>query len=251
MIFMNDIWINWFEGEDKGYNVCSFYEWRKEDDIQLIDRIPILHVEEQLYQYIENDLDDLPKKLLSLIENQTIVKGKREKYATIVTDGVNVLVFDTLGYSIPLRKSRLIPRHERHALRLIRSMPKQTFPLKIKKERKTDHIFSLASEVMYGLTRRERELKQLTMMALDQLREGNNLSEVRYWLTEWEPEQYDFICKLSFQAAWKKIFQHLYRGWSKKHEEFCQEFVKGNLLFEQLWKNANQTTNQTSIKRIK
>jgi len=251
MIFMNDVWINWFEGEERGYNICSFFEWRKQDDIQLIDRIPVLFVEEQMFQYIENDLDDLPDKLLSTIQDQTIVKGKTLKYATIVTDGKGVIAFDTMGYHIPLRKSRLIPRHERRVLRMIRSQSEQKFPLKRKEPVETDYLFSLAPEVMYGLTRRERELKQLSMLVLDQLREGKNLAEIRYWLTEWEPEQYDFICKLSFQTAWQRLYQYICQGWSKKHEHFCQEVVKGHLLFEQLWQKANEINDYTTIKRIK
>src|SRR5699024_796843 len=139
MIFMNDVWINWFEGEERGYNICSFFEWRKQDDIQLIDRIPVLFVEEQMFQYIENDLDDLPDKLLYTIQDQTIVKGKTLKYATIVTDGKGVIAFDTMGYHIPLRKSRLIPRHERRVLRMIRSQSEQKFPLKRKEPVETDY----------------------------------------------------------------------------------------------------------------
>ena len=49
MLVLNDIWVNWFDGEDKGYNVCPFFEWRKRDKIELIDRIPVLFIEKNLY----------------------------------------------------------------------------------------------------------------------------------------------------------------------------------------------------------
>lgn len=251
MIVMNDVWVNWFEGEENGYNVCPFFEWRKLDEIHLIDTIPVLYVETELYQYIENDLDDLPGKLLDAIKNRTIVKGKVLKYAAVVTDGKGIIAFDTMDYHLPLRKSRLIPRHERRVFQLIRTQAKLSFPLKRKQAVKTDHLFSLASEAMVGLIRRERELKQLTMLVLDQLWEGKNCDEIHYWLTEWEPDQYSVICKLSFQSAWRRLYQHIYQGWSKKHENFCREIVKGHLLFEQLWERANQTNNEITMKRIK
>ncbi|MBU5595217.1 YjbA family protein [Amphibacillus sp. MSJ-3] len=251
MIVINDVWVNWFEGEEKGYNVCPFFEWRKQDKIQLIDKIPILYVEKRMYQYIENDLDDLPGKLLNMIQNRTIIKGEVIKYAAIVTDGEGILAFDTMGYHLPLKKSRLIPRHERRILQVIRNQPQVSFPLKRKVPVKTDHPFSLGAEAMVGLIRRERELKWLTMLVLDQLKEGKNCDEIHYWLTEWEPDQYHEIRQLSFQEAWQRLYRHIYKGWSKKHEDFCQEIVKGHLLFEQLWERANMTNDDVVMRRIK
>lgn len=34
MLFLHDVWVNWFEGEENGYNVCHFHEWRKEDTVE-------------------------------------------------------------------------------------------------------------------------------------------------------------------------------------------------------------------------
>ncbi|HEX6923002.1 MAG TPA: DUF3603 domain-containing protein, partial [Bacillales bacterium] len=31
MQYLGDVWVNWFEGEENGYNVCDFHEWRKDD----------------------------------------------------------------------------------------------------------------------------------------------------------------------------------------------------------------------------
>lgn len=40
MLFLHDVWVNWFEGEENGYNVCHFHEWRKEDTVELLDQTP-------------------------------------------------------------------------------------------------------------------------------------------------------------------------------------------------------------------
>lgn len=37
MLYFYDVWVNWFEGEENGYNVCYFYEWRKDDCVELFD----------------------------------------------------------------------------------------------------------------------------------------------------------------------------------------------------------------------
>lgn len=251
MLVLNNIWVNWFEGEDKGYNVCPFYEWRRKDKIQLIDEIPLLYLEHELYDYIENNLDDLPREMLETIQNRTISKGRPIEYAAVVTDGRGVIVFDTLGYSIPLKKSRLIPNHERKALQSIQAKSKLSFSFKKTPHTNSEHIFSLSAQAMIGLNRRERELKQLTMLVLDQLKVGNNLNEIHYWLTEWEPEAYQTIRKLSFQPAWERLYHHLYYGWTEQHETFCQKIIKGQPLFEQLWDKANEVNDEVIMKRIK
>ena len=55
MLYLHDVWVNWFEGEENGYNVCHFYEWRKDDTIELLDQVPLLKVDSTLYHYIENE----------------------------------------------------------------------------------------------------------------------------------------------------------------------------------------------------
>ncbi|MDF9558881.1 DUF3603 family protein, partial [Bacillus tropicus] len=64
MLYLHDVWVNWFEGEENGYNVCHFYEWRKDDTIELLDQVPLLKVDATLYHYIENELLELPQKML-------------------------------------------------------------------------------------------------------------------------------------------------------------------------------------------
>lgn len=251
MLVLNDIWVNWFEGEDKGYNVCPFFEWRKRDKIELVDMIPVLYIDNNLYHYIENGLDDLPKKLLAMIQNRMIVKGSPVEYGAVVTDGEGVIVFDTMGYQIPFKKSRLIPRHERRVIQMIQQKTPVSFPLEKTLRTETEHLFSLAPEAMLGLNRRERELKQLMMLVLDQMREGKNIDELHYWLTEWEPDHYQVIQKLSFRLAWKRLYNHIYQGWSSQHEQFCWQIVKGQPLFEQLWARANQVDIDSQVKRIK
>ena len=88
---------------------------------------------------------------------------------------------------------------------------------------------------MTGLTRKERQLKQLLFMALDQLRNSHNEAEVRYWYTEWSPERYVEIQNLSFDEAWEQLYDEVKKGWSGKHEQFCENIIKGQPFFEKLW----------------
>ncbi|TGB05228.1 DUF3603 family protein [Halobacillus salinus] len=247
MLYMHDLWVNWFEGEENGYNVCRFHEWRKEDGIELIDQIPLLKVQDDLFHYIENDLQELPIAMLQDIQRKTYMKKNQERhtieYAAVITNGTDVLVFDTLGYTSPVKKSRLIPRQERLALEMVQGKRAEHYTIE-ENIRKEHHILSLDPDKMSGLTRRERQLKQLLMMALDQLKHSDHPEEIRYWLTEWDPVQYPSIKSLSTEQAWSRLYEETCHGWTKLHEELCGKMVKGQPFFETIWQGENDKVSQ-------
>lgn len=240
MLYLHDVWVNWFEGEENGYNVCYFHEWRKDDGIELLDQVPLLYVTHELFDFIENDLQDLPKPLLDGVYKRAYLRKNQERaaldYAFVATDGQAVVAIDTMGYSLPIRKSRLIPRQERLVYDMIENVePDSYIELHGDNERKEYHILSPHPHEMVGLTRKERQLKQLLMMALDQLHQTENISEVRYWLTEWNPGNYNSIQQMNFEEAWNELVAGLSEGWSRAHEELCQQIIKGQPFFEKLW----------------
>lgn len=239
MLYLHDVWVNWFEGEENGYNVCHFHEWRKEDGVELLDQVPLLKVEADLFHYIENDLAELPQQLLDDIFQKAYLRKNHERvqldYCFIVTDGVGILAVDTIGYNIPIRKSRLIPRQEQLVYEMIASHETKKYSFYQQQKQKNFHILSPEPELMRGLTRKERQLKQLLFMALDQLFSSNNEAEVRYWFTEWCPERYSHIQAMNFAEAWDQLFEEIKYGWSEKHEIFCENIIKGQPFFEKLW----------------
>jgi len=239
MLYLHDVWVNWFEGEENGYNVCHFHEWRKDDGVELLDQVPLVKVEPILFNYIENDLSELPQQLLDDIFQKAYLRKNHERvqleYCFVVTDGVGILAVDTIGYNIPIRKSRLIPRQEQLVYEMITAHEHQKYRFYPQNEMKDFHILSPEPELMRGLTRKERQLKQLLFMALDQLHSSKNEAEVRYWFTEWCPERYPTIQELNFENAWEQLFEEAKYGWSKRHETFCENLIKGQPFFEKLW----------------
>ncbi|WP_102347340.1 YjbA family protein [Bacillus sp. Marseille-P3661] len=238
MLYLHDVWVNWFEGEENGYNVCDFHEWRKEDTVELLDQAPLIKVESPLFNYIENDLAELPQDLLDDVYQKSFVRKNHERiqleYCFIVTDGIGILAVDTMGYHLPIRKSRLIPRQEQLVYDMVNevSVTKYTFENNGKKEY---HILSPDPHLMKGLTRKERQLKQLLFMTLDQLYSTGNPAEIRYWYTEWNPTKYEEIQKLEFDDVWTQLYEETKGGWSDRHEHLCERLVKGQPFFEKLW----------------
>src|SRR5690606_23532087 len=123
---------------------------------------------------------------------------------------------DTMGYTLPIRKSRLIPRQERLVYEMIEKLEPVSFSFS-KNQSKEYHTLSLPPEEMVGLTRKERQLKQLLMMMLDQMKQTSDIAELRYWLTEWDPSKYAIIQQMEFNEVWQELFDGLKCGWSSVH----------------------------------
>lgn len=244
MLYLHDVWVNWFEGEENGYNVCPFYEWRKEDNVELLDQVPVLRVETKLFQSIENQLIDLPHALLQEIYQKSYVRRNHERvqqeYCFIATDGKGIIAVDTIGYNIPIRKSRLIPRQEQMVYEMVEKTTISFADWVAPYIEKEHHILSPPIELMSGLTRRERQLKQLLFMALDQLFIMKNVEEIRYWYTEWSPEIYKNIKQFTFEEAFEDLFESVKNGWGERHEQFCERLIKGQPFFERLWEQENK-----------
>ena len=243
MVYLHDIWVNWFDGEECGYNVCEFHEWRKSDSIELLDQVPVILLEKDLYHVIENSLEELPEQLLTDIYHQTFIKKGTERLSlecvAIVTDGERILAFDTIGYTVPIRKSRLAPHQERAVLVAVNDeVPHQYQVVSTDEIKKEGTALTPHPKTMQGLTRKERQLKRLLLLSLEQLYLSKNISELRYWFTEWFPERYDEALILEFEVAWKELFERAAYSWSKGHEELCEKMIKGQVYLENLWESA-------------
>jgi hypothetical protein len=240
MLYLHDVWVNWFEGEENGYNVCGFHEWRKDDCVELLDQVPLLKVQPLLFHYIENDLSELPQQLLNDVYQKAYIRKNHERiqleYCFVVTDGQGILAVDTMGYHIPIRKSRLIPRQEQLVYEMIQEQDVAVYELDERERTKKEyHILSPSPETMRGLTRKERQLKQLLFMALDQLHTSKNVAQVRYWYTEWNPGEYEKTQQMSFEEVWQNLYGETKNGWSEKHLSLCENLIKGQPFFEKLW----------------
>ncbi|MFC0472309.1 YjbA family protein [Halalkalibacter kiskunsagensis] len=238
MVHIRDVWVNWFEGEENGYNVCEFHEWRSDDRIEVLDQAILVFVSVELFHYIENDLSDLPEPLLSEVHQQSYLRKNMSRiqldYCFIATDGERIIAIDTMGYKTPIRKSRLTPRQEQMVYEQLKQNQFTQFEM-VDHVEKEYHILSPHPEDLNGLTRKERQLKQLLYMALDQLYSAGTDAEVRYWYTEWSPNDYVRIQMLTRDEAWEQLYSEIRSGWTDRHLQLCEAMVRGQAFFEKLW----------------
>ncbi|WP_018921511.1 DUF3603 family protein [Salsuginibacillus kocurii] len=246
MARIRDVWVNWFEGEENGYNVCPFHEWRSEDHIEVLDYAEIVRVTPSLLNYIEDRLEELPDSLMSSVYQKTTLRKNMKKitldYCFIATDGENVLAVDTAGYHTPIKKSRLTPRQEELVLEKIKHDVCTPFELGFTPSPKSYHILSPPPAHMAGLTRKERALKQLLYMAIDELNTSKNRAKLKYWFTEWSPEDYPWLDALTGEEIWNRLYREISEGWTTRHYNLCRCLVKGQPFFEKLWSLEHKDT---------
>ena len=243
MLYVRDLWVNWFDGEENGYNVGRFHEWRKEDGIELVDQIPLLHVTPEFFKFVEDDLATLPTDFLSDIEDKSYIKKdqrrRKIKYAAVISDGNDVIAFDTVGMDVPAKKTRLIPRQERLVLEMVAE--KEASEYKVPEGyKKQYHFFSFEPSFVSGLTRRERRLKEILAVAVDELNLEESPMVMNYWLTEWNPAFYQDNMLLTRDEAYKKLKNETQTGWSKFHEEFTENLIKGHSFLESEWETEQK-----------
>ncbi|GAE25283.1 hypothetical protein JCM9140_1267 [Halalkalibacter wakoensis JCM 9140] len=204
-----------------------------------------MYVTSNLFDYIENDLSDLPEDLLSEVHQQSYLRKNMSRiqldYCFIATDGERIIAIDTMGYKTPIRKSRLTPRQEQLVYDQLKQHELRRFELAVDVQ-KEYHILSPSPDDLWGLTRKERQLKQLLYMALDQLYSTGTDAEVRYWYTEWSPSDYVRIQMLNREEAWEQLYSEIRQGWTVKHHQLCEAMVRGQAFFEKLWELEHGTS---------
>jgi hypothetical protein len=244
MQFLHDVWVNWFEGEEYGYGVYEFHEWRKEDVVELLDQVPLLKVSSELFDYIENGMNEIPYQLLNDVYGKAYQRKNHKRiqleYCFIISDGRGILAVDTMGYNIPIRKSRLIPRQEQLVFDFIEDMEVLDYSFNKPEKYEFFNIYSPTPDCFIGLTRREKEIKRLFFMSLDNIQQNKNLSELRYWYTEINPVKYNDILHMTFDELWDKFINSIKHRWDKDLENVFEKIIKGQPQFELLYNNINE-----------
>lgn len=239
MKYIYDIWVNWCEGESSRHHVWYFHEWRKQDHIELLEQAPVIKVPSLLFQQIEQGMNELPKKLLKNIYQKASVRKKNRKHilshCTVLVTENESLVIDTIGYTIPLRKSHLTPRHEKLVISIAKLLEIPPYLHDVKLLHQEEEQLFPPECAYIGLTRKEKQQKRILFSALEMIKQTNNIMELRYWYTECFPNNYEQSLKLDFQTMWTDICQLFLHSWTNKHYEISVAIIKKNSYLRQQW----------------
>lgn len=238
---IQDVWINWSDGEDKRNRLPEYFEWKEEDKPHNFVQMPVVLIDSELLSFIEEECKELPRDLLKLIEGQArnlnpaTKRVRKENYAAVLTDGERILAIYTEGSKKPTLKSRLIPRQDNIVRKLVEDEDVAEIKWEkpeVKKPKGDGSLIQSILEVnpldVIGLTRKERELREILIENVFRLSCSDNDSEIMYWYVELFPEQYGTkeIKNMTRDDMLKDIFDTIKTGWTSRHLEFGNNLVK-------------------------
>jgi len=235
----------------KGYAgyIPECFEWKTGDKLDYIDEAPIAVVEPELYTFIENNFEELPQDLLDLVEDEGVLSVNNilepVNYLMILTDKERVLTVYTDGELEPVFKGRTTPMDERVITHYVMNDEFLDIEWKYPEEEEysedslLEKISIIKPEYMIGLTRKERELKEVLLDCLFNLACSDNRNEVLYWYIEMYPTMYgDTSLKdRSSDDLISEMFDDLKYGWGNKHFEFGSTISRHIDLARDAWES--------------
>ena len=231
MIYLHDLHVNWCDAEEYGYQVYHYEQWEKTDTVELLDQVPLIKVTAEFFSFILNDLDTIPEQLLKDINEKAYIRKNHERlpieHCCVISDGKDVLAFDTLEFKTPMRKSRLIPRQHTLALEMVFDEQPVEYEFEaIDKDHTGFELLSPHPLSMVGLTRREIQLKTIFNMALDDILHKRNHSELVYWFSEIVPNGLEQIKHNTFDEIKQKLIDYVKDGFKTEWVEVIENFAK-------------------------
>lgn len=247
--FVYDVEVNWADGMHKSYLIPEYHEWYQDDEVEKITCLPVVLVTKALYNFVEQEYDVIPRKLLNQVYGKAAQKIDGMQcpinYAFVVTDGERALAVDTDDEEVPNYKSYLSPKNYQKVMELIPKLgPVQEFEFTPPTPRELGKDEQLAAELLLldekyvvGLTRAEKDMKSILMTYIYTLLTSTNNEEVRYWYSSVFPGTFNDakVKKMRKTTLVKKMFDELKDGWDDRHIRLGEDFVRVNDLFKESW----------------
>lgn len=172
-------------------NLYNFYEWKEEDNPEFILKTPIFKIDKDTYLDIKNNDVIVDKKFLNLIENKTETYCPNcigiIRYACILATDSEVfgVEFDSDGNNY--MKSSISIDEENEILDVVTNMKYSIIDYKIRKRIKIENKFK---------TRNEKDIEKYLINKLNNMKDNNELSKLKYIFYEVYNEKIDDIDKI-------------------------------------------------------
>lgn len=202
--YIHDIYVNWFKGEENPNLVPYFHSWHKQDNVTLLDQVPLIKVNTNLYKYLIYGLNELSEHFLKEIENKTYTRNNteriKERYCCVVTDGKDSMAIMLNNMGFVHKKSRLIPRH----FQLVHEMSEK---MNLNFELTTEYDVSNYG-TFAGFTRKEKSLIVKIIDYIENLT-AKQLDLVKYLLSEWNYNLHKKLASNSFEEIKGKLLEDI------------------------------------------
>ena len=150
------------------------YEWEKEDNILLVEKIPIFRVDTKTMNNILFNKFQVSKKILKRIKDKTITETGILQYVCLITDLNLVLALSFTAKGLIKEKSKLLLEEEEYILKKIKDIKKELFPIEIISPIKYD----------FFLTRKELTIKNILLKEITSLYQKKEYDAINYLYQE-------------------------------------------------------------------
>lgn len=219
---IDNVWVNWFRGENCGLNVCYSPEWKSDDVVEFMTRVAFVRVTETMMDIFESSLSRVPAKLLMATYKKSARRVSGVFNATVaeapsvfgVTDGNRVMVIDVDGTEYPVYKSRVSFRVEECVLELadtVAVLPINERMIAIERDGRSDYAYYI------GLSRVERLLKDVFVYELDAMYHRATHDELLYYVMEFNSEGYARYAEMDYDALYAELRALSCRGYTESH----------------------------------
>jgi len=168
MTYIYDLVLNF----NKDY--LEFYEWKKEDNIIYIRKIPIIKINNIQYNEIIKNKIKVTKELLKKIENKTTTDNGFIKYSLLVTDGNYVIALKFNKDGEVIENSKLLFDEELAVLEEISDLDMSIINYLII-SKNSNNIF---------LTRKEKSIKKILLDEIKMLYQIKDYEKIDYLYKE-------------------------------------------------------------------
>lgn len=153
MTYINDIFIN------LNNDYFEFFEWNKKDAIIHVKKIPIIKINNKMFNDILNHNITLDKEFINKYFNKALLYSNNNKYNYLVfTNGINACAVNINDKGNILKKSSLIFEDEENIVLCAKEISTQKINYKIKKNNNFNN-----------LTRNEKEKKNFILKNLKKI----------------------------------------------------------------------------------
>jgi len=165
---------------------CMFYEWDKDDNIDFIKKIPLLHIDSKTFNDIYSKIIEIDIEFLKLIENKTKLKQNNYlKYTCLFSDGKNTVALEFNDSGLVINKSSLMIDDELNINEFMYNIEKTKINYKI-----------VENDKRKKETRQERNIKRLLKIEVNKMYDNKEFSKLKYIYLEWFNEILDDINKM-------------------------------------------------------
>lgn len=162
-----------------------FYDWEEQDNIEYVKKIPIFQVTSKKFKEIYQNNGYVSLEFLKEIENKTILKNDKLKYACLIADKNNALALEFSEEGQIITRSSLTLKDEISLLDYLYPVPVKDIP------------FTITSKIKINSDLRKcQKIKKFISLELKRLEEEQNIAKLKYLYLEWFNELEDNVDKM-------------------------------------------------------